>query len=152
VIGGAAGAFPPMIGWAAVTGDVSLQPLLLFMIIFLWTPPHFWALALYKNEDYTRAKVPMMPVVAGKQSTKRQMVAYTWLLVGVTLLPVFLHMSSWPYGVSALLLGVVFLHHVYKVLGDQTDKWPRKTFVFSISYLFMLFTVMMIDGWLIQHP
>jgi protoheme IX farnesyltransferase len=151
VIGGAAGAFPPMIGWAAVTGDVSLQPLLLFTIIFLWTPPHFWALALYKNEDYTRAGVPMMPVVAGADRTKRQMLAYTWLLVAASLSLPLLGMSGWPYGVSAGFLGVAFLHHVYKTLADQTDKWPRKTFVFSISYLFMLFTVMMIDGWLLQH-
>ena len=152
VIGGAAGAFPPMIGWAAVTGDVSLQSFLLFLIIFLWTPPHFWALALYKNEDYRRANVPMLPVVAGKAATKRQIIAYTWLLSGLTLLPVSLGMNGWPYGISAALLGMTFLYHVYKVKSDQTDKWPRKTFVFSISYLFMLFTVMMIDGWLIQHP
>jgi len=151
VIGGAAGAFPPMIGWAAVTGDVSLQSLLLFVIIFLWTPPHFWALALYKNEDYKRANVPMMPVVAGAQATKRQMMAYTWLLVAVTLLPAALHMAGAVYAVSAALLGVIFLHHISKVLGDQTDKWPRKTFAFSIYYLFMLFSVLMVDSWLLHH-
>jgi heme o synthase len=151
VIGGAAGAFPPMIGWAAVTGNVSLEPLLLFAIIFLWTPPHFWALALYKSDDYARAGVPMMPVVAGKMSTKRQMVAYTWLLVATSLLLSALHLTGLLYTVAAALLGVMFLHHVHKVLRDQSDKWARKTFGFSILYLFMLFTVLMLDGW-INHP
>lgn len=150
VIGGAAGAFPPMIGWAAVTGDVSLQSFLLFLIIFLWTPPHFWALALYKNSDYAKAGVPMMPVVAGAAKTKQQMFFYTCLLVVVSLAPFFLHMAGVVYGVSAVILGVMFLHHVYNVLRDNTDKWPRKTFGFSIYYLFMLFTVMMIDSWLGQ--
>ena len=150
VIGGAAGAFPPMIGWAAVTGDVTLLPVLLFTIIFLWTPPHFWALALYKNGDYAKASVPMMPVARGKDATKRQMVAYTWLLVATTLLPAALHLAGWLYGVCALLLGVVFLHHIHKVLADQTDKWARKTFGFSIFYLFMLFSVLMIDGWFVR--
>lgn len=148
VIGGAAGAFPPMIGWAAVTGDVSLQSVMLFLIIFLWTPPHFWALALYKSGDYAKAGVPMMPVVAGQRSTKRQMVVYTWILVAATLAPVLLGMSGPAYGVSALLLGIVFLHHVHRVLHDQTDKWAKKTFGFSILYLFVLFTVMMVDKWL----
>ncbi len=150
VIGGAAGAFPPMIGWAAVTGDVSLQSALLFLIIFLWTPPHFWALALYKNEDYARAGVPMMPVVAGAATTKRQMAVYTWLLVATTLLLPALHMAGMVFTVAALLLGVAFLHHVHKVLRDQTDKSARKTFGFSIFYLFMLFTVLILDGWLAQ--
>ncbi|MDE3015548.1 MAG: heme o synthase [Pseudomonadota bacterium] len=147
VIGGAAGAFPPMIGWAAVTGGVSLMPLLLFVIIFLWTPPHFWALALYKNEDYTRAGVPMMPVVAGSDSTKRQMMFYTWLLTAVTLLPPLLHLAGAPYAVVAALLDVTFLHHMRKVLHDATDTWPRKAFAFSIYYLFMLFVAMVLDGW-----
>jgi len=148
VIGGAAGAFPPMIGWAAVTGDISLTSAFLFSVIFLWTPPHFWALALYKNEDYTRAGVPMMPVVRGAKSTKRQMLFYTWLLVAVTLLPVALHLAGMIYAAAALILGVIFLHHIYNVLSDPTDKWPRKTFVFSIYYLFMLFSVTMVDHWL----
>lgn len=151
VIGGAAGAFPPMIGWAAVTGDVSLESLLLFAIIFLWTPPHFWALALYKNSDYARANVPMMPVVKGAQSTKRQMVFYTWLLLGVTLLLPILHMAGTVYAVCATLLGVAFLYHVYRVLYDSTDLWAKKTFGFSIYYLFMLFTILMVDGWLLHH-
>ncbi len=150
VIGGAAGAFPPVIGWAAVTGDVSLQPILLFLVIFLWTPPHFWALALYKSGDYERARVPMMPVVAGAASTKRQMVAYTWLLLAASLAPGLLGMSGLFYSACALLLGVVFLHHVYRVLRDQSDRWAKKTFGFSILYLFMLFTVMILDAWFIE--
>ncbi len=151
VIGGAAGAFPPMIGWAAVTGDVSLESLLLFAIIFLWTPPHFWALALYRNGDYARAGVPMMPVVAGSQSTKKQMIVYTWLLVAVTLALPALHMTGMLYAASAAILGVIFLYHVYKVKKDDSDKWPRKTFGFSILYLFMLYTMLMVDGALLQH-
>ena len=151
VIGGAAGAFPPMIGWAAVTGDVTLMPVLLFTIIFLWTPPHFWALALYRSGDYEKAGVPMMPVVRGPAATKRQMVAYTWLLLVVTLLPVALSMTGPLYAACTAVLGIAFLGHVYKVLYDQTDKWPRKTFGFSIYYLLMLFTVMMLDGWLVSR-
>lgn len=151
VIGGAAGAFPPVIGWASVTGEVSLQSLLLFLVIFMWTPPHFWALALYRSGDYARAGVPMMPVVAGLDSTKRQMIFYTWLLVAVTLLPPLLGMTGILYTASAIALGAGFLYHVYKVRGDASDKWPRKTFGFSIYYLFMLYTVMMIDGWLVQQ-
>lgn len=146
VIGGAAGAFPPMIGWAAVTGDVSLQPFLLFMIIFLWTPPHFWALALYKNADYARAGVPMMPVVAGAKSTKRQMLFYTYLLTGCTLLLPFLGMAGIVYFIGAIFLDVIFLYHVHKTLTDNSDKWARKTFMFSIIYLFVLFTIMMVDS------
>jgi heme o synthase len=151
VIGGAAGAFPPMIGWAAVTGDVSLQPLLLFTIIFMWTPPHFWALALYRNGDYARAGVPMMPVIAGPMHTKFLMVIYTWLLVAVTMLLPALGMTGLLFAVSALLLGGVFLFHVYKVYYDRSEKWARKTFGFSILYLFVLFSILMLDGWFLQH-
>ncbi len=148
VIGGAAGAFPPMIGWAAVTGDVTLQPLLLFAIIFLWTPPHFWALALYKSGDYAKAGVPMMPVTEGPAKTKRQMMLYTWLLVATTLALPFLGMAGTIYTVCAAVLGFAFIYHVTKVMRDVSDKWPKKTFGFSILYLFVLFSVMMIDGWL----
>jgi len=150
VIGGAAGAFPPMIGWAAVTGDVSVTSVILFSIIFLWTPPHFWALALYKNGDYAKANVPMMPVVAGANATKRQMVIYTWLLTAITLALPALHVSGMLYTISAIILDGVFLYHVYRAKYDTTETWPRKTFVFSIYYLFMLFTVMMLDSWWIQ--
>ena len=151
VIGGAAGAFPPMIGWAAVTGDVSLEAVILFAIIFLWTPPHFWALALFRSGDYEKAGVPMMPVVAGHPSTKRQMVFYTWLLVACTMALPLLHMSGWLYGGCAAALGAAFLYHVYKVVGDATEKWAKKTFGYSILYLFALFTALMADGLLRQY-
>lgn len=147
VIGGAAGAFPPMIGWAATVGTVSLQPLLLFLIVFLWTPPHFWALALYKNEDYTRAGVPMLPVVAGKAATWRQMLLYTVLLVVATLSLPFLGMAGWFYTAAAALLGGAFLYRVARIGKDASDKWARSTFGFSIFYLFMLFTSMLLDTW-----
>lgn len=145
VIGGAAGAFPPMIGWAAVTGDVTLQPFLLFMIIFLWTPPHFWALALYKNSDYARAGVPMMPVVAGIKSTKQQMLFYTYILTACTMLLPLLAMAGVIYSICTLLLDAIFLYHIHKTFADDTEKWARKSFGFSILYLFALFTVMLVD-------
>ncbi|MCE2927359.1 MAG: heme o synthase [Rickettsiales bacterium] len=149
VIGGAAGSFPPLIGWAAVTGDVTLYPIILFAIIFLWTPPHFWALALYKNEDYTKAGVPMMPVICGDAKTKSAMLRYTWLLVALTLSLPLLGYAGMVYAVSALLLGAVFLYHVYGVLTDPTYVWAKKTFGFSILYLFMLFSILVADhAWL----
>ncbi len=151
VIGGAAGAFPPMIGWAAVTGDITLQSALLFMIIFLWTPPHFWALALYRSGDYAKAGVPMMPVVVGDASTKRQMVAYTWLLSLCSLALPTLGMSGWIYALCAAVLSVVFLYHVYKVQADTSDLWAKKTFGFSILYLFVLFSTLVVDAMLLQN-
>ena len=151
VIGGAAGAFPPMIGWAAVTGNVTLEPLLLFAIIFLWTPPHFWALALYRSGDYAKAGVPMMPVVRGHESTKRQMIFYTWLLVAATVALPLLKMTGLVYGVSAVALGAVFLYHVYKLRRDEGEKWAKKTFGYSILYLFALFTALMVDSLLRQY-
>lgn len=145
VIGGAAGAFPPLIGWVAVTGNITLEPLLLFLIIFLWTPPHFWALALYKNGDYAKAGVPMMPVIRGAESTKRQMIMYTWLLTVITLLLPLLGFSGVLYTVVASGLNMLFLYHVYRVRYDQTDIWAKKTFGFSILYLFVLFSSMVTD-------
>jgi protoheme IX farnesyltransferase len=151
VIGGAAGAFPPMIGWAAVTGTVTLESVLLFAIIFLWTPPHFWALALYRNGDYARAGVPMLPVVAGADATKRQMIAYMWALTLVSMSLPLLQLGGMIYTASAAILNGVFLYHLYKTKADATDAWPKKTFGFSILYLFMLFTVLMLDGWWSRH-
>ena len=151
VIGGAAGAFPPMIGWAAVTGHVSVESLILFTIIFMWTPPHFWALALYRNGDYAKAGVPMMPVVAGKEHTKRLMMGYTLLLVALTLALPALGMSGPIYTGCATLLGIAFIYCVYKVLLGTGDVWPRKTFLYSIFYLFMLFSVMMLDSIAMQY-
>jgi protoheme IX farnesyltransferase len=147
VIGGAAGAFPPMIGWAAATGDVSLTPVILFMIIFLWTPPHFWALALYRCGDYAKAGVPMMPVVAGHAHTKKLMLVYTIFLVACTLSLPAMGLTGALYAAVAGILGAVFLYHVWQVYRCNDNVWPKKTFGFSILYLFILFTALMIDGW-----
>lgn len=154
VIGGAAGAFPPIIGWVAVTGSVDLIPLILFAIIFVWTPPHFWSLALWANDDYRTAGVPMLPVVAGAKETRRQIMLYTVALAPVTLLPCLLGFSHAIYAVSAVVLGGMFLHGSYKVLTDQQDadgnslsgdKPARKNFKFSILYLFILFAMFALD-------
>lgn len=147
VIGGAAGAFPPMIGWAAMAGTVSLEPVLLFLIIFLWTPPHFWALALYKNEDYSRAGVPMLPVVAGKRRTILEMIIYTFALVACTLSLPALNMAGPVYAMGAALLGLGFCYHILRVRIHMNDLWAKKTFGYSILYLFMLFTLLLIDAW-----
>jgi protoheme IX farnesyltransferase len=147
VIGGAAGAFPPMIGWAAVTGDVSLTSVILFLIIFLWTPPHFWALALYRSGDYAKAGVPMMPVVAGQAHTKKLMLYYMIALLACTLSLPLLGLSGWLYGSVALVSGLKFLYDVVRTLFSEGDVWPRKTFKFSILYLFVLFTALMVDAW-----
>ncbi len=145
VIGGAAGAFPPMIGWAAVTGSVDLQSVVLFAIIFMWTPPHFWALALFREGDYAKAGVPMLPVVAGTQSTKRQMLLYTLALVPLTLLPSFLGTAGPLYGIAAALLGLRFIFLAVKVLRDDGVRYAKQMFGFSIVYLFALFGLMMLD-------
>lgn len=146
VIGGAAGAFPPLIGWAAVTGSIDVFPAILFGIIFLWTPPHFWALALYANEDYKKANIPMMPVVAGERSTKMQMLVYTIILSLITLLPFILGYTGILYAVSALCLSLFFVYTSIKVLLDKTHKSARLMFKYSIFYLFGLFLALMIDA------
>jgi protoheme IX farnesyltransferase len=148
VIGGAAGAFPPVIGWAAVTGDISWHSVTLFMIIFLWTPPHFWALALYRNADYIRANIPMMPVKSGIPATTRQMLAYTIVLVAVTLFPTFMGWQGMMYGVAAAALGAGFLFHAVRVWRSPVDGFARKMFGFSILYLFTLFAAMLADRWM----
>ncbi|MFP6743273.1 MAG: heme o synthase [Alphaproteobacteria bacterium] len=145
VIGGAAGALPPMIGWAAVTGDVSLAPVVLFAIIFMWTPPHFWALALYRSGDYAKAGVPMLPVVAGAQATKRQIMIYAVALVPVTLAPVALGVSSLMYGAGAALMGIIFVAAAWRVMGDTSGRAPRWMFGYSIFYLFMIFVLLIAD-------
>ncbi len=145
VIGGAAGAFPPMIGWAAVTGSVSLESFLLFMIIFMWTPPHFWALSLYRSDDYAKAGVPMYPVIYGDKATKKQMLFYTVLLVLTTLLPVVLHMSGLLYAVAALLCGVRFLYYALAVYGDEKNTLAPRMFGFSIIYLFAVLGFLIVD-------
>jgi len=145
VIGGAAGAFPPMIGWAAVTGGVSVESLLLFALIFFWTPPHFWALALYSRGDYEKAGVPMLPVVAGKAETKKQMLLYTVLLVPLSVAPAWLGFAGWIYGVGALLLGLTFCAAAISVLLE-TDRSAKRMFGFSIFYLFALFAMLVADA------
>ena len=145
VIGGAAGAFPPMVGWSAVTGDITFSSIILFAIIFMWTPPHFWALALYRRGDYEKAGVPMMPVVAGERETKRQIILYTVLLVPITLAPTLLGISSWFYGFIAVFMGLVFVSLTLAIYRDSSEKYARLTFVFSILYLFIIFTTLVVD-------
>ena len=145
VIGGAAGAFPPMIGWAAVTGDVTTMSLVLFAIIFLWTPPHFWALSLYRVGDYERAGIPMMPVVAGARATRRQMVLYTLVLVPVTLAPIALGEAGPLYGAGAAGLGGLFILSALRVQRDASDRSAKRMFGFSILYLFLVFALLVVD-------
>jgi heme o synthase len=149
VIGGAAGAFPPMVGWAAATGSVSVESMLLFLIIFMWTPPHFWALALYRARDYERAGVPMLPVVAGPDETRKQIVIYAALLVPLALLPAFMDLGGALYALVAIVLGAVFLAralNVYNVReGREADHAARQLFGFSILYLFGLFAALLIE-------
>ncbi len=146
VIGGAAGAIPPMIGWAAVTGDVSVMPVLLFGIIFMWTPPHFWALALYKKDEYAAVGVPMLPVVAGAQETKRQIVLYSVLLFALTLVPWVLGYAGAIYGVAVTILGIFFIVAALRVWRDQGDRAAKAMFAYSILYLFLLFSFLIADA------
>jgi protoheme IX farnesyltransferase len=145
VIGGAAGALPPMVGWAAVTGDVGLASLALFAIIFVWTPPHFWALSLYRAEDYERAGVPMLPVVAGRETTRRHILAYTLALLPVSLLPVALGFAGAVYGVIALAFGGAFVLLAARLWRDRTRRTATQTFRFSIVYLFAVFAALVLD-------
>ena len=151
VIGGASGAFPPMIGWAAVTGDIGLGAIALFTIIFLWTPPHSWALALFRRGDYAAADVPMMPVVAGERETKRQILVYTVLLIASTLSPVAIGMSGAVYGMIALVLGIEFWRRCWRVWKseEEQEKTAKPLFLFSIFYLFMIFVAMLVDRLLV---
>jgi len=150
VIGGAAGAFPPMIGWAAVTGSLSLEPALLFLIIFFWTPPHFWALALYRTEDYARARIPMLPVVSGDASTRRQIMLYTLVLVPLGVAPWAFGYTGALYGVTALVTGAIMVILGWQVLRESrpAERASRNLFAFSILYLFLLFAVLLVErGW-----
>jgi protoheme IX farnesyltransferase len=150
VIGGAAGAFPPMIGWAAVTGDISMQSVLLFMIIFMWTPPHFWALALYRCRDYERVGVPMLPVVAGPQETRRQILIYSILLVPLAVVPYFVGLGGIAYLALSIILGAVFLALAIRVYltreGREADAAARRLFLFSILYLYGLFATLFVEA------
>ncbi len=144
VIGGAAGAFPPMIGWAAVTGDVSPYSLVLFLVIFLWTPPHFWALSLFANSDYARANIPMMTVTAGARATKWQMLAYCLILLPVTILPAVMGWASVWYGVAAAVLSGFFVLTSVQVLRHDDLKYAKAMFGYSVFYLFALFLALML--------
>jgi heme o synthase len=145
VIGGAAGAFPPMIGWAAATGEVGPASIALFALIFFWTPPHFWALALVKSDDYARAGVPMLPVVAGARETKRQMLIYTILLLPIGVAPTLLGVAGWIYGGASLGLGLLFVLAAIRVLKDESARSAWTMFGYSILYLFALFALLMLD-------
>lgn len=146
VIGGAAGAFPPMIGWAAVTGTITIESIVLFALIFFWTPPHFWALSLFANEDYKRANIPMMTVVAGERKTKIQMLVYTLILLPLSLLPTLMGFAGYGYGIAALILSGFFVFTAIRVLMDDSLKSARLMFGYSVFYLFALFLALMIDA------
>jgi len=145
VIGGAAGAFPPMIGWACVTGDITTASITLFAIIFFWTPPHFWALALYMNDDYKKAGVPMVPATHGDRHTKWQMLIYTSVLFPITLAPTFLGVTGNGYLIAASLLSGFFIFTAIRTLLDKTHKSAKLMFGYSVFYLFALFLALMID-------
>lgn len=145
VIGGAAGAFPPMVGWAAVTGDITLASIALFSIIFFWTPPHFWALALFVNDDYKRAGVPMLPATHGEKHTKIQMLIYSILLVPIAVSPYFLGVSGIYYAAFAALLSLFFVFTAIRVMQDETYKSAKLMFGYSVFYLFAIFLTLMID-------
>jgi heme o synthase len=145
VIGGASGAMPPVLGWAAIANDIAPMAWVLVLIIFLWTPPHFWALALYRVEDYKKSGLPMLPVTHGSQFTRLQMVLYTVLTVAATMIPIAIGASRWIYGVSALALGAAFLGYVIALYRNYSDALAKKTFKFSILYLMLLFAALLID-------
>ncbi len=160
VIGGGAGAFPPVIGWVAVTGDITWMPVILFLIIFMWTPPHFWALALFVKTDYAKVGIPMLPVVAGEKATRRQIMAYSLLLLPLTLFPMFIPVAQGGtgriYGVAALVLSGLFLALAVRVglrvrAGDDDRMKPEKQlFGYSVLYLFALFAALVVDRWLLM--
>lgn len=150
VIGGAAGAFPPMVGWAAITGTITLDSIVLFALIFFWTPPHFWALALVKNDDYTNASIPMLPVVAGKPETQKQILIYSVILAPVGVAPSLIGLASPVYGAIAAIMGGVFLYQAIRLYRSGSDADAMGLFKFSILYLFTLFAVMIADKFVAQ--
>ena len=145
VIGGAAGAFPPIIGWAAMTGDIGWGAVALFAIIFFWTPPHFWALSLYRADDYAAAGVPMLPVVSGSHETKRQILLYTMVLWPVTVAPWLLGVAGDLYAAGALVLNAVFTGTAIRVSRDDSERSARRMFAFSLLYLFLIFSLLLVD-------
>src|SRR3954452_2252250 len=148
VIGGAAGASPPMIGWAAATGGIGIESILLFLIIFFWTPPHFWALSLYRTDDYARAGVPMLPVTHGREYTRLQVLLYTLILFAVSLLPYAVRMSGLPYLLAALALGGVFVAYALRLRVAYSDALAQRTIRYSIAYLAALFAALLVDHYL----
>jgi heme o synthase len=152
VIGGASGAMPPVLGWAAIAGHVTFQPLLLFLIIFAWTPPHFWALALYRRHEYARAGLPMLPVTHGIEYTRLHLLLYTLLLAATTLLPFATHMAGWFYLGAAVVLDAVFLAYAVALWRRYSDALAKRTFAYSIFFLAMLFAALMVDHYLPLLP
>jgi protoheme IX farnesyltransferase len=150
VIGGASGAMPPVLGWTAIANEVTAPAIVLFLIIFVWTPPHFWALALYRIEDYKRSGLPMLPITHGPEFTRLNVLLYTILLVGVSLMPVMIRMSGLFYLASALALGLVFLYYAWRLWRQYSDALARRTFSYSIFYLAALFGALLIDHYLGQ--
>jgi len=148
VIGGAAGAMPPVLGWAAMTGEVTAEPLLLFLIVFVWTPPHFWALAIHRRDDYARVDIPMLPVTHGGEYTRLQVLLYTVLLILVTLVPYLIGMSGGMYLLGAVVLDSWFLYHVLLMMDSSRDEQPMRTFVVSIQYLMYLFGFLLLDHYI----
>ena len=149
VIGGASGAMPPVLGWAAMTGDVGPEAMILFLIIFLWTPPHFWALALYRVEDYRKSGLPMLPVTHGSEFTRLQILLYTFVLFAACLLPFVYGMSSWLYLAAAVVLSIGFCMYAWWLLRDYSDALARKTFRFSLIHLSVLFAALLLDHYLL---
>ena len=148
VIGGASGAMPPVLGWAAMTGEVGPEALILFLIIFLWTPPHFWALALYRVEDYRKSGLPMLPVTHGNEFTRLQILLYTIVLLAACLMPFVYRMSGWFYLVSALILSLMFCWYGWALWRQYSDELARKTFKFSLVHLSLLFAAFLIDHYI----
>jgi protoheme IX farnesyltransferase len=148
VIGGASGAMPPVLGWASVTGEITTEAMLLFLIIFAWTPPHFWSLALYRTEDYARAGVPMLPVTHGKAYTRLQVLLYTLILFAVSLLPFAIRMSGWLYLAAAIALGAVYLGYALRIHLAYSDRLAQRCFRYSIVYLAALFAALLVDHYL----
>ncbi|MGE5792020.1 MAG: heme o synthase [Bacteroidota bacterium] len=148
VIGGASGAMPPVLGWAAVTGQVTPEALLLFLIIFAWTPPHFWSLALYRAEEYARAGLPMLPVTHGRRFTQLHVLLYTLILVAASIMPFVYGMSGWLYLAAALALGAVFIGYAVRIYVHYSDALARRTFRYSIVYLAALFAALLVDHYL----
>ena len=149
VIGGASGAMPPVLGWAAMTGEVGPEALILFLIIFLWTPPHFWALALYRVEDYRKSGLPMLPVTHGNEFTRLQIFLYTLVLFAACLLPFVFQMSGWLYLVAAVILSIGFSWYGWKLWREYSDALARKTFRFSLIHLSLLFAALLVDHYLV---